>query len=223
MTTIITRVFPDAAEAESAVRRLTLRGLPRQDRHIITQSGDVKGALTQAQVHKSAVTPYASLIAKGHAVLVVHAGFKPLGVARITRDVLAKFDTIDAGAAAVEEHKLAWQPDHAPSVLKDHPLFLTLPDMPMPGRISSSFGMPLLKEHKDKGSLSKSGKPASRFFWPMPLLTKKSRSSSVFSGGRHMSKLFWPQRLVSTGERRKSVIPGGGTPFSNRIGAKLIS
>jgi hypothetical protein len=223
MTTIITRVFPDAAEAERAVSRLTLRGLPKRDRHIITHSGDVKTALKQAQVHKSAVAPYASLIAKGHAVLVVHANFTPLGVARVAREALAKFDTIDAGASVVEEHKTAWQPDHAPSVMKDHPLFLTLPDMPMPGRISSSFGIPLTKPHKDKNSLSKSGKPASRFFWPMPLLTKKSRSSSVFSGGRHMSKLFWPQRLVSTGQRSKSVIPGGGTPFSNRIGAKLIS
>ncbi|MEM7470090.1 MAG: hypothetical protein AAF340_01975 [Pseudomonadota bacterium] len=204
------------------MNRLNLRGFPKSERQIIAHGDKVETALTRAKVHSSAVAPYASLIAKGHAVLVVRANYKPLGAARIAREILAKFDTVDAGAAT-QEYTTSWEPERAPSVMKDHPLFLTLPGMATPGLISKSFGMRLTKPHKSKRTLTTHGKPMSRMFWPMKLISTKERSSSVISGGRQMSKMFWPQRLLSTGERKKSVIPGGGTPFSSRTGFRMIS
>lgn len=222
MTTIITRVFPDVAAAEAAVNRLNLKGFPRRDRQIIVAGDKAEAAMKRAQVHETAIAPYTKRLAAGNVVLVVKATYKPLGAARITREVLAKSDTIDTGAV-IDDFSVPWTPERAPSVLKDHPLFLSLPDMEQPGRISTAFGMPLLKERKTKRSLMSHDRRMSRMFWPMPLLSKRKRSSSVISGGRYMSRMFWPMKLLSTGTRSKSVIPGGGTPLSRRLGLKTIS
>jgi len=222
MTTIITRVFPDVAAAEKAVKRLDFKGLPKRNRQIIVAGDKAEIEMQRAGVHETAMGPYAKKLAAGNAVVAVAATYKPLGVARLTREIFENADTIDMGDV-VEEAKVAWEPERAPSVLKDHPLFLTLPGMEMPGRVSTMFGMRLLKDHKTKRPLMDHDRRMSRMFWPMPLVSNKQRSSSVISGGRHMSKMFWPMKLLSTAERRKSVIPGGGTPFSRRMGMKLIS
>ena len=178
--------------------------------------------MERAQVHASAMGPYAKTLAAGNAVVAVRATYKPLGAARLTREIFEKADTIDMGDV-VEEAQVAWTPEKAPSVLKDHPLFLSLPGIETPGRISTMFGMRLLKDHKTKRPLMDHDRRMSRMFWPMPLLSKRNRSSSVMHGGRYMSKMFWPMKLLSSGERRKSVIPGGGTPFSRRLGLRTVS
>jgi hypothetical protein len=117
-------------------------------------------------------------------------------------------DPLDA-SGATEEHVLPWQPDHAPSVMKDHPLFFSVVDIPVPhGPITANFGMRMTKPHRTKRPLS--NKRASRLFWPMPLVSK-------------MSRMFWPMPLLSSKPRRKSVIPGGGTPFSSRFGLRTVS
>lgn len=222
MTTIITRVFPDAAAAEKAVKRLDFRGFPKRDRQIIVAGDDAENAMRRAHVHESALKPYAKKLAAGNAVVAVAATYKPLGAARLTREIFEKFDTVNMGDV-VEEASVAWQPEKSPSVLKDHPLFLTLPGIENPGRISTMFGMNLLKDRKAKRPLMAHDKRMSRMFWPMKLLSTKSRSSSVISGGRVMSRMFWPAKLLTTGERRRSVIPDGGTPFSRRLGLKTVS
>lgn len=207
MTRIITRVFANVAEAEKAVARLTRKGLPRRNREVIRGGENAHADMLRARVHESALKPYGDLLAKGNVVLVVIASYKPLGVARITRDILDNLETVDVGAKVIEDHPVAWEPDKSPSILKDHPHMLTIPGLETPGRLSDSFGMPMLKARKPKHNLMSSEKRMSRMFWPMPLLSKKKRSSSVMSGGRQMSKAFWPGRLISDKPRRKSVLP----------------
>ena len=207
MTRIITRVFANIAEAEKAVMRLTRKGLPRRNREVIRGGETAHADMVRARVHESALKPYGDLLAQGNVVLVVIASYKPLGVARITRDILDNLETVDVGSNVVQDHAVAWEPDRAPSILKDHPHMLTIPGLETPGRVSDAFGMPMLKARKPKRNLMDANKRMSRMFWPMPLLSTKSRSSSVMSGGRQMSKAFWPGKLISDKPRRKSVLP----------------
>lgn len=219
MTKIITRVFPDEAQAQMAVDRLKLKFLPKRDCRIITGGASAEEQLQRAQVHESAIAPYAKHLAAGHAVVVVRAGYKPLQAAKITREILSKFETIDV-PGAVEETNAPWTPDRSPSILKDHPLFLTNSNVETPGRISDGLGLPPLTARKTKHSVMPGHKRVSRMFWPMPLLKTDRSATSAISGGRYMSRAFWPMKLLSTKPRRKSVIPGGDLPFSRRLGLK---
>lgn len=222
MTTIITRLFPDEATAQSAVDRLVYRGMPRRDCKVIVGGDKAPSMMARAQVHESAIGAYASHLSNGRAVVVVSATYKPLGAARLTREILAKYDVVDCGDI-VEESNPPWTPERAPSVMKDHPLFLSVPGLEAPSHISAMFGMPLLKQHKAKRSLMSGSRRMSRMFWPMPLISQKRNARSAMRGGRHMSRLFWPMPLISKGPRRKSVTPGGGLPFSRLFGARTIS
>ncbi|MFK7939182.1 MAG: hypothetical protein AB8B82_07380 [Roseovarius sp.] len=219
MTKIISRVFPSAAQAQKAADRLALKFLPKRNIRVIEGGNNAETMLTRAEVHPSAVATYAKHLAAGKAVLVVRAAAKPLGAARITRDVLAKFETVDTDKV-VNEYKAAWKPDRSPSILKDHPLFLTNSNVETPGLVSDGMSMPLLKERKAKRSLMSGDKRMSRMFWPMPLLKSGRNASSAISGGRYMSRMFWPMSLLSSKPRRKSIIPGGDLPFSRRLGLK---
>jgi hypothetical protein len=221
MTTIISRVYADEATAQAAANKLAIKGIPRNSCHIITHGDAAETLMERAQVHASAMKSYSKLLAAGNAVLVVQATFKPLGAASLTREILSKTDPIDAGKLT-DDFKVSWQPDKSPSIMKDHPHMLSIKGMQPRGTITSAFGMPMLKKHNAKRSVS-TGKRMSRMFWPMKLVSKKARSSSVIKGGRQMSKMFWPTRLLSTGPRRKSIIPGGGTPLSRRIGIRTVS
>jgi hypothetical protein len=222
MTTLISRLFPDEATAQSAVGRLTFRGVPKGDCTIITSGERAEALMARARVHETAIRAYSKHLNEGKAVLAVRASYKPLGAARLTREVLSKYDVISVDRA-IEESSLPWEPDNAPSVLKDHPLFFSIPGLSPPGRISSMFGMPLLKRRKAKNNLMEGSRRMSRMFWPMPLLKAKRDKRSVISGGRYMSRAFWPMPLLSKGERRKSVKPGGGFPLSRRLGIRTIS
>lgn len=222
MTTIITRVFTDISSARKTVSRLEFRGLPKRHSKIITAGEDAEAQMRRAAVHESAIGPYTDLLNAGNVVLAVRATYRPLGVAAMTREVMAKHDTVDVGDV-VEEHRLPWEPDRAPSILKDHPRFFDVDGIEPPGRISELFGLPMLKEHRSKRSVISGGRRVSRAFWPMPLLKRDRTANSAISGGRHMSRMFWPMALISSGRRRKSVIPGGGQPFSRLFGLPLIS
>ncbi len=221
MTTIITRLMPDQAAAQSAADRLQFKGVPKRACDVIVASDKAEARMQRAQVHPDAIAAYSKALAAGNAVLVVRTTYKPLGAAQMTRDILAKRDTIDAGNVT-EDFFVPGKPEKARSVLKDHPLILSLP-VPAPrGPVSSEFGLRLLKEHRRKRDL-KHNNPMSAKFWPGKLISRKSRSSSVISGGRYMSQMFWPGKLLSTKPRHKKVIPGGGFPFSRMFGMKTVS
>lgn len=222
MTTIITRLFSDAASAQTAVDRLTFRGMPKRDCTIIVAGENATSSMERAQVHESAIAAYSKHLTDGNAVLVVAATYKPLGAARLTRETLAKYETVDI-AKIVEEHVAPWQPDHAPSVMKDHPLFFSIPGMIPPGPITANFGMKLLKPHKTKQPLISGKRRLSRMVWPMPLLSKSRKARSAKKGGGHMSRLFWPMPLLAKGSRRKSVSPGGGLVFARLFGVRTLS
>lgn len=230
MTTVITRLYADEEAASATARRLGWEGLPARAVEVIGGKGmsrdEIARRMTRAAVHEASVGAYAERVAAGNALLVVRATYKPLGAAQITRDVTARSKTIDM-AGVVDEHFFRDPPDHAPSVLKDHPRLLSL-DLDAGeykgGPISAELGIPLLtRGHRNRPiRVYKGGRHMSRAFWPMPLLSKKRSSSSAIHGGRFMSKAFWPMPLITRKERTRSVIRGGALPFSRALGLSTI-
>lgn len=220
MTTIISRLFPDQKSAQSAAERLMFKGFPSRSCMVIAGK-NAAAKLDSAQVDGAAMAAYKKGLADGQAVLAVKATYKPLGAVRMAREIMDKYDTVDLGKVS-QEHQLPWQPERAGSVLKDHPLFLTVPGTKLPhGPISGNFGMRMTKPHSSKRSLT--DKRVSRAFWPMKLVSQKQRSRKVIHGGRFMSRKFWPAPLLSSKTRRNSTIPGGGLPFSRLFGMRTIS
>ena len=215
MTTVITRLFEDRSAAEYAVDKLAFRRLPSWAMDIITapdgaKPATVKATMLSAKVHESAVDTYAKHLSKGQALLVVRATYKPLTAATITREVLARRDTIDTGDL-VNDYYISDGPDPAPSIIRGHPHMLTLPvdQAKFAGQpISMSFGLRMLSTRRKRDSAISGGGYKSRMFWPMPLLSTKTRSNSAISGGKFMSRMFWPMPLLSRGQRANSVTRG---------------
>lgn len=231
MTTVITRLYADEEAARAIARRLGWEGLPARALQVISGDGmardAIAGKMRTAGVHETAVSAYSERVAGGNALLVVRATYKPLGAAQIARDVTARTKTIDV-AGVVDDHYFADPPDKAPSVLKDHPRFLSLdldPGEYKGGPISAELGIPLLtRGHRNRPlHVYKGGKHVSRMFWPMPLISRKKKANSAIHGGRYMSKLFWPMPLISRKVRTRSVIRGGALPFSRALGMPTIS
>jgi hypothetical protein len=217
MATIITRVFQDEAAAQSAAKRVVFRGIPERAVKVIT-GGDpeeLSARMAHADVHESAIPVYARHLGSDQALLVVRATYKPLGAARITREELAKRETLDVGEV-VDDHFIPDGPERAKSVLKSHPRFFTMPlGRYARGRVTEGMGFKTIIRKSHRRSASMTGTKVSRAFWPMPLLSSKERSIKVSHG--HKSKLFWPMPLLWTGKRRKSVIHDAGPVFSRTV------
>lgn len=230
MTTIITRLFQDEDAARYVAERAVFMGVPSRAISVITQSSGpdadaLKARMTSAKVHESAVDSYVEHLGAGKALVVVRATYKPLMAATKTRELMAKHDAI-AVADVVDDYYMPDGPEPTPSILKEHPHFLTVGI----GRtgyegapISRGLGFRLLSERKKRKSAIQGGGFKSRFFWPMPLLSTKPRKKSVISGGRYMSKSFWPMPLLSRKPRSNSAIRGGDLPLSRALGWPPVS
>ena len=222
MTTIITRVFNDKGAADAARERIIFRGVPSRAVTVIgpSEGNEAIDRMQAAEVHPSAMDTYSQAITAGKSLLVVRATYRPLTAATIVREMLAKMDTVDVGEV-VNDYYRTDKPEKAPSILDEHPLFLTLrmdKSGYEGGRVSEALYWPLLSPRKERTSAKGKAGARSRAFWPMPLLSRKERKSSVISGGRFMSRAFWPMPLLSKGQRSNSVIRGGDKPLSRALG-----
>ena len=224
MAQIISRLFTEEKFARSAYDRFRTEWFPKHAMAIYHKDGpggdQVEAKLVEAGVNPDTAAAYASHVAKGAAVLVVAATYKPLGAARIARSIMADVDGVDVGDLP-EESYMKDRPDPAPSILKDHPQFFTAapgPFDPPATLVSRAMGLKLLSQQRPRTSAISGGRFMSRAFWPGPLLSNKERKNKVMSDGRRMSRMFWPAPLVTSNPRRLSVIRGGGQPFSRLLG-----
>ena len=225
MTTVITRVFDNEENARSIAGKLRDKRLPRRAIEVIAAEGRdseaIAARLSRAMVHDDTVPVYAEHVAQGKAVLVVRATYKPLGAARITRETLAGRESIVNVGDVCDDYYVSDPPDHAPSILNDHPHILLM-DM---GRRRIADGGPvmaglfpkLIIRNRKATSAIRGGAHMSRLFWPMPLLKRNRKANSAIRGGRYMSKAFWPAPLLSSSERRLKVIPGDAMRISNAL------
>ncbi len=184
MTTVITRYFEDPKKAQDARRELVARrGVSPRILSLISSQNDLNDVLAGANVPEETRARYASLMsAGGGAVLMVQAGYKPLGVAKITRTVAAAFGASEQ-AGVDEEVYIKDAIDTKRNLFLDHPHFLTRRRDPD----SATFHMAN---------------------WPIPLISRrKPFTASIIERHSHMAS--WPIPHLLPGSVRYGRFPFG--------------
>ena len=219
MTHLLTRLYADEKTVHTARERLHSAGFPRyQMRTITKRDGEDHDGLmkriSDARVPDRAAGVYTEAVAAGNSLLVAVADYKPLGARKIGLKVLSEIEDLPTNLEE-QDFKLAWEPETASSVLKEHPRFLTAePDYDTErASFSSAFGFGTLSTKERKNRVGKGGPVL-----PFGTLKTGRSANSAMSGGKFMSRMFWPMSLLSTGARRRSVTKGGGTLLSNLLG-----
>jgi hypothetical protein len=126
MTKIITRAF-DSAEQARNVRSELIR-MQNFSPRIVGLYDDANGladALSAAHVDATTAKEYEKRVKKGGAVVLVRAGYRPLGVAQTTRDVVAEMGAVDMGDLVEEVYVNEGPERFSNSILLDHPRLLT--------------------------------------------------------------------------------------------------
>ncbi|MEM6386316.1 MAG: hypothetical protein AAF718_08790 [Pseudomonadota bacterium] len=223
-TTVIARLYRDAGSAQGIFGRLYRLGFPRHMIAIVTpeDAADMAGLqikIEQALVPSEAAAHYAARVAEGQSLVVVQATYKPLNAVRRATETFETSGAVPSGLAE-DRFYVSLPLDPTPSILKDHPRFLT----PAPGQangaglFSERFGLRLLSPRKRRDSAIMGG----RTFFGKPLIVKKERRS-ILPPNSYMSRYFWPTPLLSNKPRRPSILPDGGTPLSRLLGWSTTS
>ncbi len=226
MTTVITRYFDNAAQARAAKSELVhRRRLSVRIVDLFDSAGGLAEKLMAADVTGDTARAYEARMANGGAVLMVQAGHKPLGVAQITRDVMAEMGAAAMGGLVEEVYV---KETRAPllSVLADQPLMLTRQRDPD----STDFHMadwpiPLISRRKPSSHFA--FPPHARMAsFPFPLSYKeamgeeyKPYTKSIF--GRHARMANWPIGLLAPSNVRYGRFPIGLLVPGNGFMAKF--
>ena len=214
MTTVITRFFDDASDARAAKFELRNRqGISSSIMRTFTSADGLVDKLTDAKVDRGTAEAYASRMANGGTVLVVWAGFKPLGVAQIVRDVTADMGAADMGGLE-EEVFVKDTRDPTLRVMQDHPHIMTRrPDPDIPNYRMADWPIPLISRRKPSSHsiFPPHQRMASE---PIPLLYEaavgeryKPFTKSIF--GRHARMANWPIGLLAPDNVRYGRFPFG--------------
>ncbi len=168
MTQVITRYFDSAAQAHEA--KYELVNINRFSHRILDVYENADGlvaTLVAEHVSEPTARAYQNRMANGGVVMLVRAGYKPLRVAQITRDVTAKFGAADLGPLD-EEFYVRDKPKLGISILDDHPH--------------------ILKVRREPGSTS-----FHMADWPIPLISRRApASNSLTPPGFHLTKFALP-------------------------------
>ena len=150
MTKVISRFFDSADQARAAKHELVYR--QRLSLRIVDLFDHPKGLgkkLRALAVDKDTAKAYKSRMEDaGGAVLVVRAGYKPLGVAKKTREVTAAMGAANIAGVA-EEVYIKDETAPALSLLPGQPLMLTrLPDPDNDNHHMANWPIPLISRRK---------------------------------------------------------------------------
>ena len=167
MTKIITRYF-DSVEKARRVRSelVQMQRFSPRIMDLYENADGLAATLTSVHVDAETARAYQDRMSKGGAVLLVRAGYRPLGVAKITREVSAEMGAADMGGL-IEEILIPDRPEpYANSLLLDHPHLLTRERVPG----STTYHMAN---------------------WPIPLISRrKPMTESVIEPHAYMAN--WP-------------------------------
>ena len=193
MTTIITRLYPDAASAQAVVAALIGQGHDQDTIDVIVRDGatDLTDRMRAARVGPSATAAYANhMSGNGKALLVVRAGFNPVGAARNAMKVAARFPSLDAGIANENQYlREDASAASTSSIMKSHPLLMSNPHRTgMHGHIMGNNPISAPREKR-----------------------------SASAGGAFMSTKFWPMRLVSANAKKGNSVIHGGALFLTKM------
>ncbi len=207
MTKIITRFFESADKARAAKKDLLF--VERFSPHIVHVFDDADGLtehLASYDVDATTANAYRQRMEAGGAVLLVTAGYKPLGVAQITRDVAAQNGGITI-SGLTEEVTIKDDPQFAPSILDHHPYMMTNPREPGDTNYyQANWPIPLISRRKPfTHSLIEPHARMADIFWPLTI-RRKPYSWKLFDEHAYMAN--WPIGHIS---KRK---PFTGSIFS---------
>ncbi|MEM8580323.1 MAG: PucR family transcriptional regulator [Pseudomonadota bacterium] len=124
MTQVITRYF-DSADKALAVRfeLVERRRFPLKILRYYDAADGLAETLVKADVAKATAKEYEKRVAKGGAVLMVRAGYRPLAVAKTTREVMSEMGAAELGKFSEEEF-VPYDENPKSSVLQHHPHML---------------------------------------------------------------------------------------------------
>lgn len=182
MTTIITRLYSSHDDALKASEAVHAAKISRSTMEIVSGTSDMaaaKSEIAELDVYPSAAETYASKVASGHALLVVHAGFREV---YRTKNALKDTGAIDAGVKYTElfvsdtTSPREQMPRHLPELVGF--TVFTGDHLPHPGQtwlpFHSFFRFPLLSKRESRAKLV-TGKLFSKMFG-MPMTIKYRES-----------------------------------------------
>lgn len=151
MTTIVTRLYENAAHAADVVANLKAEGFPDDRLDIIAQDSNAstEELIRAAGVADPAARQYAQHMTSKRVLLVVRAPFVPFGAAKTAIEAADAHPSFDAGVAD-ENMNRPDEPDPEifVSFLPSHPLFLTngyeVRNSLKPRGLSAAFRIPTL-------------------------------------------------------------------------------
>jgi hypothetical protein len=195
MTTVISRLYPDRATAESVAHAMLDAGIARSALDVIDSGG--ADALAAARVGKANAAGYAAHLSGGRAVLVARVPFNPVGAARRAQEIADATPSLHIGLDRQNEYVREKASGAAfLSILPDHPRFFSHDmgalDSRARGLVSHAFGFRTLSKSRDKTS----------------------------AAGR--SRTFFPGSNVRAGKVKTSAIRGGWK-FSDMIGWRTVA
>ncbi|MBY4891405.1 hypothetical protein KUL25_01355 [Rhodobacteraceae bacterium N5(2021)] len=179
MTTIVTRLYENAAHADDVVAKLKAEGFPESTMDVIEQGGrSAEETIIAAGVPASVAQQYAQHLSVGRGLLVVRAPFVPFGAAKTAIETADMHPSFDAGVANENIHTPEEFDDRRYlSILSSHRLFLTnhldVDNGLKPRGISAAFGIPTLSyshERKRMRPVTIDKRFGNLFF---PLLTRR--------------------------------------------------
>ena len=193
MTNLITRYFESAERAYKVRHELVnRRNLPGKIVRLFENPEDLATVLTDARVNAKTAKAYQDRVAKGGAVLMVMAGYKPLGVAKITRQVTADMGA-ESLAGYVQEVYIKEPPKKPSSVLRDHPLMFSREKDPYEQNAHmANWPIPLISRRKP--STASIFPPHARMAsFPVPLISRrKPFTGSIIGRHARMADVFLP-------------------------------
>ncbi|MEM8570083.1 MAG: PucR family transcriptional regulator [Pseudomonadota bacterium] len=196
MTKVITRFFDSAEHLGSVRKELTFElKFPSRIVSVFDQADGMADALIAANVHPETGKAYEARASNGGGVLMVRAGFQPLGVARMARERLAARGAVDMGDL-VEEVEVREAPEARSSILSDHPLLLSrVRDPESTNYFQAEWLLPLLiRDRKTIPSGISSDAHMAEVFLPLTI-RRKPFDRSVFP--RHARMANFPIPLTN--------------------------
>lgn len=196
MTKVITRYFESAEQARSVRHELLhRRRFSGRIVRLYEKPDDLAEVLKATNVAAQTAEAYQDRVATGGAVLLVLAGYKPLGVAKTTREVTAAMGAANLDDL-VEEVIVKDQPKTSLSVLQDHPHMLTREKDPHDTNVHmANWPIPLISRRKPS-RMSLFGTHARMANFPIPLISRRKPFTwSII--GRHARMANFPIPLIS--------------------------
>jgi hypothetical protein len=199
MAKILTRYFETVSQAQMAIDELVYhRRVSERILQLCETSEALVSNLEDGSIGEATVAAYHKRLLKGGAVLIVRAGYKPLGVAQIVREVTSRMGAVNLGDL-IEEAAIPNIKKSTNSILSDHPHMLTPAKSKNANKhYMANWPIPLIsrREPFTGGIIEPHARMAD---FPIPLISRrKPFTGSIFP--RHARMANFPIPLIS---RRK--------------------